>query len=86
MEKEEMDNLGKRLGIERSKDETDLNFMWRIGFVQGMKEGVRVKTNEHGDKKIFMLTVKDASEIKAGNSYEGEAKFWKKMDDGSEWM
>lgn len=47
---------------------------------------VMVKSKEHGDKKIFMISTKQADSIKVGSVYEGEATLWKKGDDGTEWM
>lgn len=46
---------------------------------------VMVKTNEHGDARIYMLSVKDASSIQVGKQYEGEASLWKKGDDVEFW-
>lgn len=45
-----------------------------------------VKSKEHGDKKIFMISTKTEDSIKVGNTYEGEVTLWKKSDDGTEWM
>src|ERR1041385_9571790 len=45
---------------------------------------VRVKTNEHGQNRIYMISVKDASLIKEGGAYEGEGALWKKTDEGTD--
>lgn len=45
---------------------------------------VRVKTSEYADKRIFMISVKDANEIKVNGQYEGEGALWKEIE-GTEW-
>jgi len=46
---------------------------------------VRIKAEEFGDKVIFMMSTKDASSIRIGETYEGEAELWKEIE-GTKWM
>jgi hypothetical protein len=46
---------------------------------------VRVKSQEYGDKEIFMMSVKDPSKIVEKGVYEGEFELWKEFEDGTKW-